>query len=373
VKILHLTKKYPPALGGDAFSVFNLRKQQLDSGHEVHIGTPKCEEIENKEILKFGIRENLFNLDRIAPRRMMSLIILPFWGFKVIRKLRPDIIHSHSAELGFFISIVTRFFRIPVINTCHGISFDDEQYSFAKRFAEKFFLKYAGFEKIIAVDIKGLQSLKAAKIRNAAHVPNGVDLERFRHIKKRENFKTKFLFVGRLEKQKGVIHLLKAAEILKNKNDFEIIIVGEGSEAYSLMKTARELKIREVVIFKGKIDEQTLKEYYLGCDIFILPSLWEGLPLTLLEASAAEMSIIASNVGGISSMFIHEENALLVEPKNEEALAKAMLRLMQDKNLREKLGRNARKLVEKFSWENTAKALDEIYIEATRSNISRTL
>lgn len=346
--------------------VYNLKRQQVMLGHEVHVVTSNCDEIDGREVLKFGIREYPFNLDRITPRRIVSLLLLSFWGLKNLRKLSPDIIHSHSADLGFFISIAARIYGVPVINTCHGISFNDKQYSFPKRFAEKFFLKYAGFKKIITVDISGLQTLKCAKIENAVYVPNGIDLRRFQNRKKRENTRIKFLFVGRLEKQKGVIYLIRAADLLKNKKDFEIIIVGEGSEADYLMKTTLELGLRDIVQFKGKVSEQKLTEYYLGCDIFVLPSLWEGMPLTLLEAAAAEMPITASNVGGISSLFTHEESALIIKPEDAEALASAMLKLMEDKELREKLGSNARRLVEKFSWENTARALDEIYIEAVK-------
>ncbi|MBU4373547.1 MAG: glycosyltransferase family 4 protein [Euryarchaeota archaeon] len=214
MKILHITKKYLPIVGGDAFVVYNLKKQQVKSGHKVCVVTSKCEEIEDSGVLKFGLREHPFNLDRITPRRIVSLILLSFWGLKNLRKLRPNIIHSHSADLGFFISIVARLYGIPVINMCHGISFNDKRYSSPKRFAEKFFLKYAGFKKIVSVDITGLEALKAAGIKNAVYIPNGVDLDRFRNSnKRRDNIKTRFLFVGRLENQKGLIYLIKAAEI----------------------------------------------------------------------------------------------------------------------------------------------------------------
>jgi glycosyltransferase involved in cell wall biosynthesis len=367
MKILHITKKYLPIVGGDAFVVNNLKKQQVKLGQEVHVVTSNCDEIDGGDILKFGLKEHPFNLDRITPQRIVSLLLLSFWGLKNLRKLSPDIIHSHSADLGFFISIVARIHGVPVINTCHGISFNHEQYSFLKRFAEMFFLKYANFNKIIAVDMRGLYALNAADIKNAVYVPNGIDLSGFQNRKERDNTKTKFLFVGRLERQKGVIYLIKTAEILKNKNDFEIIIVGEGSEADYLMKTTRELGLGDIVRFEGKVSEQMLIEYYLGCDAFILPSLWEGMPLTVLEAAAAEMPIIASDVGGISSLFTHEESALIIKPEDVDALASAMLKLMEDEEIREKLGSNARKLAEKFSWENTAKALEEIYNEIIKN------
>lgn len=366
MKILHLTKKYPPVLGGDASVVYNLKKQQVRLGYNVHIATLNCGDIKDEDVFKFGIKEHVFNLDRITHRRILSLILLPFWGLKNIRELRPDVIHSHSADIGFFISIAAKIYGVPVINTCHGISFNDKQYSFPRRFIENFFLKYSNFRKIIAVDIKGLQALKDAGIRNAVCIPNGVDPNRFNYGKGRYHVKTTFLFVGRLEKQKGLIYLINAAKILKSKKDFDIILVGEGTESDNLNKIGQEFGIGDILKFKGKITEQALNEYYLECDVFVLPSIWEGMPLTLLEAAAAGMPIIASNIGGISSIFAHEENALIVEPKNAEALANAMRRLLDDKKLREKLGTNARSLAKKFSWEKTTNALNEIYMEAVR-------
>jgi glycosyltransferase involved in cell wall biosynthesis len=372
MKILHLTKKYPGIIGGDAVVVYNLKRQQELSGNEVLVVTSNCEEIIDKEVFRFGLKEYSFNLDRIAPRRILSLIILPFWGLKNLRKIKPDIIHSHSADLGFFISIATRIYAIPLINTCHGISFYDEQYSIIKRFAEKIFLKYSGFKKIITVDAIGLEALKYAKIKNCVYIPNGIDIQKFQKKTKRENNKTRFLFVGRLEKQKGVIYLLKAAKLLKDRKDFEITIVGDGSHFEHLHKAVIKSNMEGIVKFTGRIDDRKLKEYYLGSDVFILPSLWEGMPLTLMEAAAAELPIIASNVGGIPSLFTNEENALLIIPENVEALVNAMQRLAEDKQLREKLGSNARKLAEKFSWENTAKAMEEIYFDVSKSNIAHT-
>lgn len=345
--------------------VYNLRKQQIKSGHEVYIVTSNIEGIENKDILKFGLIEYPFNLDRITPRRIVSLLMLALWGFRNLRKLKPDVVHSHSADLGFFISLPARIYGIPVVNTCHGISFNDEQYSFLKRLMEKFFLKYAGLGKIIAIDTTGLQTLKNAKMKNIAYVPNGIDLERFRDRIDKNDPVFKFLFVGRLEKQKGLVYLLEAAGILKDKKDFRIIIIGGGSETEYLMRYTLNSGLGDIVDFKGKVDEQTLISNYMECDAFVLPSLWEGMPLTLLEAAAAGMPVIASNVGGISAIFDHEQNALIIVPKDAEALSDAMLKLICDCKLRERLGKNARKLAEKFSWENTAKLLDEIYINVS--------
>jgi glycosyltransferase involved in cell wall biosynthesis len=264
--------------------------------------------------------------------------------------------------MGFFISFAARFYRTPNINTCHGISFDDKQYFFLKRLAEKFFIKYSGFKKIIVVDKNGLEILEKAGIKKGIYVPNGVDIHKFeRNQGKKSDGKTRFLFVGRLEKQKGLEYLIQAAKFLKGKNYFEIVIAGDGEEADNLKKTAAEFEVECIVKFTGKLSEHALIEQYARCDIFVLPSLWEGLPLTLLEAAAAGLPIIATEVGGIPSVFAHGENALLVNARNSRELAEKMQELMSNKELQKTLSKNARKLAEKYSWENSAKQLENIY------------
>lgn len=380
MRILHLAKKYYPMIGGDAYVVYNLKEQQTKSGHTVYVLTSNCDEIvQDEEVLKFGLKDSSAKLDKITPQRLMSLLFLFLWGFKKVGMLKPDLIHSHSADMGFFISFAAKFYRIPLINTCHGISFNDKQYSTIKRKAEKFFLRYSGFKRIIAVDENGLRILKSAKFDNGVYIPNGVDIHKFerKHFEKNSK-KIRFLFVGRLEKQKGIDDLIKATYLLKNNitkrnnnnsnnnnniknNSFEVIIVGEGKEKNNLLNLARDMDVQNLFTFTGKVSEHNLVDYYLKSDIFILPSLWEGLPLTLMEAAAAGLPIIATDVGGVSSIFVHGKNALILKAGEPEELAEKMQFLITNENIRENLGRNALDLAKKYSWENSEKKLAEVY------------
>ncbi len=362
MKILHLTKKYHPMIGGDAHVTYNLKKQQQNMGHQVHIMVSNCDEIsQNDHVLKFGLKESPSNLDKITLRRLASLFILFIQSFGNLNEIKPSIIHSHSADLGFIISFAARFYGIPVINTCHGISFDDKQYCFLKRFAEKFFLKHSSFKKIITIDKKGLKSLEYEGIRNVVHIPNGVDVHKFHfpHNKKSDGI-TRFLFAGRLEKQKGVEYLLKAVNLL-DETEFEVVITGDGEEADRLRLIAKELHIEDRVTFSGRVDEKGLLEQYQNCDIFVLPSVWEGLPLTLMEAAASGLPVITTDVGGITSVFVHEENALIVRPGDVKQLARNMQKVVLDKELQNKLRINARMLAQNHSWENSAARLENVY------------
>jgi glycosyltransferase involved in cell wall biosynthesis len=357
MKILHITKKFPKAVGGDAKVVYNLKALQEEAGHEVSVLTPNCPEIEGY-VYKFGLKEKAENLDRITLRRILSLIFLLALGFQRLRKVKPDIVHSHSADLGFFISIPARLCKIPVINTCHSLSFPYRKH-FLKGFAEKFFLRYAGFKKIITPDPSSLDSLTKAGFR-PAYIPNGINIKS--PIRKIEKEKFRFLYTGRLEKEKGLRYLIEAAASIKSKADFSLLFAGSGSYKEELEDLARKLEVN--ADFVGYKEGEELEELYRGSGALVLPSMQEGFPISILEAWAAGLPVIATKVGGIPRICTHEENSLLVEPKNSRELAEAMLRIINDKNLGEKLGNNGRKLVEeKYSLEEVSKATLELYRE----------
>lgn len=366
MKILHLTKKYPDALGGDAVVVPNLEKELTKIGHEVFILTSNCPEIKEKEkVFKFGLKDKAHNLDRITIRRVISLIILFFWGLKYLRRLKPGVIHSHSADLGFFISLSARFYHIPVVNTCHGVTFPDKQYSFIKRFAEIFFLKHARFKKIIVVDKNNLKDFEEAKIKNGVYIPNGVYMGRFDKEKRERDKKIRFLFVGRLEEQKGCRYLIQATKILVERTkNFEILLVGDGSQRKVLENLTKENKLGSYVTFLGRVGDEKLRELYCTSDAFVLPSLWEGLPLTLLEAWSAKLPVIVTGVGGISDICVDGERGLIVRPKDPESIAEAMLRLIKDEELRRRLGKNGEELVRRdFSLDNVVMSTLNLYEE----------
>ncbi|NQE53174.1 Trehalose synthase [ANME-1 cluster archaeon GoMg3.2] len=368
MKILHLTKKYPDAFGGDAVIVSNLEEEQTKLGHKISILTPNCPEIRVQEnVFKFGLRDKAPNLDRLTIRRFLSLFILFFSGFKYLGRLKPDVIHTHSADLGFFIAISAKLYCIPVVNTCHGVSFPDKQYSFIKRFAERFFLKHAGFKRIIVVEKSILKFFDDAGIENGVYIPNGVDIGRFAKEKTviKTDKKVRFLFVGRLEEQKGCRYLIQATKILiAETQNFVIIIVGEGSQRAILDNLTEENNLGHYVTFLGSVEEEKLIELYCTSDVFILPSIWEGLPVTLLEAWSAELPVIVTNVGAIRDICVDEGNGLIVRPKDPESIADAMLRMIEDEELRMKLAKNGAELVRReFSLETMVTSTLELYEE----------
>lgn len=366
MKILHVTKKYPNALGGDATAVSNLEKQQIKNGNEVFILTTNCEDIiDKKNVIKFGVKDTPSGLDKITFKRIISLIQLYFKSKKILKEIKPDIVHSHSVDMGFIMSFACKKYGVPIINTCHGVTFNDLRWGFLKCQLDKFLLRKSKFNKIITVDENSLKDFEKEKIRNVIYVSNAVEILKIRktQIKSR---KIKIIFVGRLEEVKGIIYLINAVNQLKNKNlDFEIDIIGVGSLEDALKEEIRKKNLKKYFNFLGTKTQKELINLYSNSDIFVLPSTWEGFPVTILEAWNFKLPVIATNVGGVSKVCTNNKNALIIPSKNSEAIKNAMLKLIEDKNLRKKLGVNGRKLVEeKYGWEKVNRKIEEIYKKA---------
>ena len=365
MRILHITKKYPPLIGGDAIVVQSLEREQKNLGHDVVILTSKT--VRNGElpdVHSFGLVGNGYDLDQITVKRILSLVLLFFQSFFLLRKIKPGIIHSHSPDVGFVCSFVARLYGIPIVHTCHGVTFADKQYASAKRMIERFFLRYGLFSTVITVDKTSLQALHDAHITPAVYIPNGVDLDFFTSatVNQKEEICT-FLFVGRLEGQKGVMYLIEAVRLLTSfQRNFKVLIVGEGSLSSSLRAQVATDQLENVIIFVGKKDKVQLRAYYQQAHIFVLPSLWEGFPLTILEAWAAGLAVIATKVNGIPAICTDKKDALLVPKEHPQELALAMKTLLDNRELAASLGQQGRTLVsEHFSWQKIIEEILEVY------------
>lgn len=363
MRILHVTKKYPNALGGDAIVVQNLEKQQKKNGHEVFILTTNCEDIIDKNnLIKFGLKDTPSNLDRITLRRIFSLIGLYFKSFKILRDIKPDVVHSHSVDMGYVMSFACRKEGIPIINHFHTglISIKNTDKRRAK--LESFFIKHSKFDKIITVNPKDIDSKVYS---NAVFIPNAVDLEIFGNNSKskKDNKKIKLLFVGRVEEAKGLDYLIKAIDKIVDKYlNIKLKIVGKGEDTDHYKSLVNELNLKENIQFEGQKTHKELAQYYSDADIFILPSLDEGFPVSMLEAWVASLSVIITDVGGISKICTNNKDAMIISSKNSEAIKNVLIRLIEDKELRKKLGENGRKLVEeKYTWEKVAKDIENVY------------
>ncbi len=168
--------------------------------------------------------------------------------------------------------------------------------------------------------------------------------------------------VGRLEEQKGHAHLLAAvAELRREIPELLVLLVGEGRRQEDLQRQVRDLGLEAIVRFLGT--RRDLPEILRALDLFVQPSLWEGLPLALLKAMGAGLPVVATRVSGSREVIVDGVNGCLVDPGDPEALARAILKLYRQPEARRRLGGAARRIVaERYSLEAMLKRLEELYL-----------
>ena len=358
---MHVTKKYLDAYGGDSIVVSSLKKYQCRDGDDVFILTSNCEEIvDDGTVTKFGVTSKASDLDKISLRRLVSMADFIVTIIKLIRGKRPDVIHSHSPEMGFVASHIGRLFGIPTVHTCHGIGFSEPGNSTLRRYIEVWLLRYANYSNIIVLSRTSQQLLRSVRINNTVFIPNGVDLD-FWHPTQDAPKRQKYTFVsvGRIEDQKGFEYLLRAVSLMRDDAfDFRLLIVGNGSKYNQLVLMAKELRIDNIVEFLGSRKPLELRSIYESCHCFVLASIWEGLPLTILEALAMEIPVIATDVGDIREIvgaFI-----TIVNPASVEELVVAMERILLSGL--EGFGGYGKVPLELFGWTHVADETRRLYL-----------
>jgi glycosyltransferase involved in cell wall biosynthesis len=201
--------------------------------------------------------------------------------------------------------------------------------------------------------------------RKISTVFNGIDFNKFNesYISKGYN-QGKKLTIGtvcRLERQKGLKYLLLAMRLILTKFPDAILeIIGEGSLEPELKVLSKKLGISNSVIFFGKF--ANVIPFYKRMDIFVLPSIYEGFGIVILEAMASGIPIVATNIEGIKEVIVNEISGLLVSPKNPDDLACAILQIIENRQLREKLIDEGIKRARLFDIDEHIKSLDNLYM-----------
>jgi len=287
---------------------------------------------------------------------------------RLIRKKRIRLIHAHLLISHIYGWLASRLTRIPMIITIHGKSFMDWKHG-NKVF--RFVAKHSN--KIITVS----NNIKAEVIKrltlstdNFICIYNGVDLSKFQHktssetLKRNLNINSSDLIVGSvggLRPVKDYPCLLKSIPIvLKEFPKTKFIIVGDGPLRNSLQSITRSLRLENNVLFLGWRED--ISELLTIFDIFVLSSKTEGISISILEAMASGLPVVATNVGGNPEVIEDGKTGFLVPQADSQSLAKAIIKLLKDGHLRKTMGKNARKKAEeKFSLQVSVDKHIEVY------------
>jgi phosphatidylinositol alpha-mannosyltransferase len=196
-------------------------------------------------------------------------------------------------------------------------------------------------------------------------IPNGVDLQRFANavpLARWQDGHTNILFVGRLEPRKGLIPLLKAFRIVRKAGcDCRLLVVGSGPlerEARRYVMTRRLLGVE----FLGRVSDQEKVQLFKTADVYVSPATGrESFGIVLLEAMASGTAVVCSDIHGYKGVVRRDEQALLVPPGDQRALAEAILRLVVDPALRARLGSSGLERAREFGWDRIAARVEAYY------------
>jgi glycosyltransferase involved in cell wall biosynthesis len=218
---------------------------------------------------------------------------------------------------------------------------------------------------------------------NIRLIPNGVDLDRFgpldcaplRAKNGLSEETTVLIYVGSLIERKGVKYLIEAMKYVVQHSGGPVVlaVVGAGEERESLEAMARRLGLGSHILFVGSVPPAEMPAWFRCADLFVLPSLYEGRPNVVLEALAAELPVVATDIPGTRELVVEGENGFLVAPRSAYALAQAMVRLIGDPTKREKMGKKSREMVLRLglTWDDIARRYLALYQELSETKNRR--
>ncbi|NIO49830.1 MAG: glycosyltransferase [Candidatus Aminicenantes bacterium] len=387
IKVLHIITRFDK--GGSAqntyLSLLGLKKKNyklsLISGLSLE-SEMKHQEIDAKEkdiqILESEKIEFIQCPSLVRRINIIKDIKAFFDMWRIIKKNNPIIVHTHSSKAGLMGRLAAKLAGVPIIvHTPHGHIF----FGYFGPLKTKLFIileKLASriTDKIVALTNREKKDhilFKVASEDKFSVIYSGIDpnmlkessSEEKQNLKKELGIPENSLIVGtacRLVPIKGPEFLVKASKYIISKYpDTYFMFTGDGPLEQDLKRKALEMGISENIVFLDWRDD--LAKIISIYDVFVLPSLNEGMGRVLVEAMALGKSIVASNIGGIPDLVIHGKNGFLVPPKNPEELAKYIQVLLEDKDKREKMGLKGKEMSLNFGAESMIEKIASLYEE----------
>ncbi len=303
------------------------------------------------------------------------------------QKCKIDILHAHGVSILSDIPalLYARREKIPLIFTYHGDP-DTAPGDFIHKIAISV---YAGYflDKVLSHANTIIcpsehyieESRFLGKYRNKIVViPNGINLEEFDIPYSKEECREKLnlplnknllLFVGVLTRRKGPDVLVRAIpKIIKEVPDTKLIIVGRGKMRTELEELSKRLNVDNYIKFTGFVEDSLKPLYYRAADMFSLPSVMttEVFPIVLLEASASGLPMVVSDLDTLKCIIEDRSNGIVTRRGDENSLADAIIYFLENEDTREKMGMNAKKKVEDYSWDKIAEETEKVYNSVLR-------
>ena len=362
-KILILNYEFPPLGGGGGRVSISLGKGFLEQGYEVDVITSMYDGLLRNENVE-GInvhRVTIFGRKKKQTASFLSMLTFlisgSLCGIRLCRKNNYAFINTHfvlpTGPLGFFLS---KLFRIKnILSLLGGDIYDPSKKSsphnsFYMRLVVRNLLNQADRVVALSSDIRKNAVRFYKPEKGITVITNSYEPFVFESVPRislglQENNRY-LISIGRVVPRKGFDYLIKSLALLDN--DVELLIIGDGTEKEALTALSRELGLSERVHLLGEVSEEEKFQYLSNADIYVLSSLHEGLGIVLQEAMQVGLPIVATNYGGQVDLIEDKVNGLLVEPRNEMALAEVIGQLLVTTELYKEISSNNTEKLKEF-------------------------
>lgn len=375
MRILVVNYEFPPIGGGGSTATRYLARELVRRGHVVDVLTSRCFGLAAREVLDgvtiYRVPVRRRRTDFCSVREMATFLLsAPPKALQLATRHRYDLVHV--------------FFGVPcgpigwLLKRTHGLPYlirmgGGDIPGFKPYGYEKHYRRSTPIVKRLWDDADALVAVSADLEKRVRRIhpgvtidviPNGVDLEEFHPpaVPSRAG-PVVIMTVTRLISRKRVDVLLAAAARLREKTPvpFRVDIVGDGVERPFLESLAQTLGLKDLVRFHGNVDHEGLADVYRRGDIFVLPSLAEGMPNVLLEALASGLPLVATDTGGSLELILPDINGFIVPKGDTDALAERLKVLLERPDLRAAFGRQSRERARVFAWEDIAARTEGVY------------
>jgi glycosyltransferase involved in cell wall biosynthesis len=377
MKIALLSEKYTPDIGGLAISAERLGHLLTSAGHEVRVFAPTSN---LSPSAKQTLLSNGISVTRFGARKRVDDTLVDWFDLIVKEHQREpfDVLHAYFLpQAGFVAAYAGKYLGVPSVVSARGNDLDRAVFDPAKAAHVMYALQNASAVATNASDL--IRKAKALVNRDVTLIPNGIDTEHFKPMERNEGLaetlginqgKMKeersavIGFAGELREKKGLAALVGGYAQLNRRRPTALLIVGDvrAGEDKSAFEELKAAIPNAKIILTGTIPHKDMPAYYALMDIFVHPSLRDGLPNALLEAMACEKAVIATPVGGTLDLLEDGKNGMFVNVNDASALAGTINDLLENSEKRRQLGKSAREaIVSKFTLEKELEANLAVY------------
>ena len=359
VRVLHVIPNFGP--GGAERLVVDLMEATDKERFEVAAVSlyPESGTILEKEIKEKGLKVYFLNKHRGLDLRMIPQLYRVFCSF------RPDVVHTHLYVLRYTL-LPALFCRIPVkVHTVHTVA--QKEVDGVGKLVHRIAFRLANVVPVsISQEVANTVQTVYGRGIYTPVIYNGIPITRFVSSARQDNAKKEkdvvVLHVGRFAPPKNHLLLVEAfALAVKEYPKMRLWLVGDGPLRPAVEKVVKEKGLDNKILFIGVVPN--VEDFLADCDVFVLSSDFEGFGIVIAEAMAAGKPVVATGVGGVPELVEDGVTGILVPPCNPEALAKGILRLAKDSDLRQRMGKAAQeRALERFDIARTAREYEALYL-----------